>query len=186
MTNKGQLSENRSMKADLKTLLFIALLSMATTIATAMPIPPGPLSRQVNNLADQADLLLEQGHFRAAAQQYQQAMDLLPKPLTQWSACAWLAVSLGDSYFFAGDYQSAQATLERAMDCPGAHGNPYAHLRLGQVQLELGHCEQAADELTFALANGGLEIFEGESPRYLEFAANLLSFQTGPQRAQQC
>lgn len=72
------------------------------------------------------------------------------------------------------------------MECPGTHFNPYARMRMGQVQLELGNCEQAANELTFALANAGYEVFAGEPPKYLDFAVNLLSLQRGNAGALQC
>lgn len=55
------------------------------------------------------------------------------------------------------------------MTCPGAVGNPFLHLRLGQVLLDLGDEAGAADELMRAYMGGGAEIFSLEEPRYLAF-----------------
>lgn len=55
------------------------------------------------------------------------------------------------------------------MHCPGAIGNPFLHLRLGQCQLELGNNDQAADELTRAYMAEGTTIFQDEDPKYLAF-----------------
>lgn len=174
------------MKNILKSLLLIVLMGCGSPPFAAVSSLPDPLSEKLASLTNQADHLLDQGRFLEAAGTYQQALDLLPKPLNQWSACAWLTISLGDSFYFAGDYESAQAALMQAMECPGAQSNPYAHLRMGQVQLELGQCEQAANALTYALVNAGYEIFEDEPPRYLDFAASLLSLQAGSSGILQC
>lgn len=55
------------------------------------------------------------------------------------------------------------------MYCPGAIGNPFVHLRLGQCQFEIGNLERAAVELTRAYALKGDEMFSGEDPKYLAF-----------------
>lgn len=186
MTNWGLSAQNSAMKINIETLWLVIVLSTGSPMLAAVPMLSDTLSEQVSVLSDQADLLLEQGHFLEAAEQYQRALDLLPKPLSQWQACTWLTVSVGDSYYFAGDYQAAQKALLLAMDCPDANWNAYARLRMGQVQLELGNCERAADELIFALAIAGFEIFEGEPPKYLDFAASFLSLQQASNGALQC
>lgn len=55
------------------------------------------------------------------------------------------------------------------MHCPGAIGNPFVHLRLGQAQFELGDMTRAADELARAYMGAGDEIFEEQDPKYLAF-----------------
>ena len=55
------------------------------------------------------------------------------------------------------------------MTCPGGLGNPFLHLRLGQVLLDQGHDDLAADELMRAYMGAGAEIFESEDGRYLRF-----------------
>ena len=60
------------------------------------------------------------------------------------------------------------------MHCPGAIGNPYVHLRLGEAQFELGEIQRAKDELARAYMGGGPEVFEGDDPKYLRFIMEVL------------
>ena len=55
------------------------------------------------------------------------------------------------------------------MSCPGAVGNPFLHLRLGQIEFELGNAEASANELTRAFAIEGSGIFDDEDPKYFAF-----------------
>ncbi|SHM03275.1 hypothetical protein SAMN02746009_03838 [Hymenobacter psychrotolerans DSM 18569] len=55
------------------------------------------------------------------------------------------------------------------MHCPDAIGNPLIHLRLGQVQYEMGNFAKAKDELMRAYMGQGEEIFEGEDEKYFTF-----------------
>src|SRR5262249_9180277 len=59
--------------------------------------------------------------------------------------------------------------LSNAMHCPGAIGNPFLHLRLGQCQFELGALDRAADELMRAYMGAGADIFKDQDPKYLKF-----------------
>ena len=60
------------------------------------------------------------------------------------------------------------------MHCPGAIGNPFIHMRLGQSQFELGNMDRAADELARAYLQEGLAIFEDEDPKYVAFIKSKL------------
>jgi hypothetical protein len=55
------------------------------------------------------------------------------------------------------------------MTCPGAIGNPFLHLRYGEVLYDAGELDAAADELMRAYRGAGLDIFLREDSRYLEF-----------------
>jgi hypothetical protein len=55
------------------------------------------------------------------------------------------------------------------MTCPGAIGNPFLHLRRGQILLDQGENDAAADELMRAYMAEGADIFADEDPRYLSF-----------------
>ena len=55
------------------------------------------------------------------------------------------------------------------MQCPQGLGNPYIHLRLGQLYCEQDNLDKAIDELTRAYMGGGLDIFLEDDPKYLEF-----------------
>ncbi len=56
-----------------------------------------------------------------------------------------------------------------AMYCPDAIGNPFIHLRLGEVQFEMGDHAKAQDELMRAYMGAGAEIFQEEDKKYFEF-----------------
>ena len=55
------------------------------------------------------------------------------------------------------------------MTCRGAVGNPFLHLRYGEVLLDAGEDNAAADELMRAYMGAGEEVFATEEPRYLAF-----------------
>ena len=60
------------------------------------------------------------------------------------------------------------------MRCPGAIGNPFIHLRLGQAQFELKNLGRAKDDLARAYMGGGDEIFKDEDRKYLHFIKEIL------------
>jgi hypothetical protein len=76
---------------------------------------------------------------------------------------------VGDANFLGGDFAAGRDNLSNAMHCPGAIGNPFLHLRLGQCQFELGNLDRAADELMRAYMGGGPEIFENDDQKYVKF-----------------
>ncbi|MGB3511601.1 MAG: hypothetical protein WBA93_20660 [Microcoleaceae cyanobacterium] len=91
---------------------------------------------------------------------YQQAFNLVPDPFQAYKASTWLLTAIGESYLFMSDYENTGHTLQEAMYCPEAIGNPYIHLRLGQTQFELGNFQASKDELARVYMMGGKEIFE--------------------------
>ena len=93
-------------------------------------------------------------------------------------------MAVGDANFLGGDYTAGRDNLSNAMRCPGAIGNPFIHLRLGQCQLELGNADRAADELMRAYMGGGEEIFDGQDPKYLAFLRTKADLQPSAPPAQ--
>jgi hypothetical protein len=61
------------------------------------------------------------------------------------------------------------------MRCTGAIGNPFLHLRLGQVQFELGNHARAADELSRSYMGAGSEIFAKDDEKYFNFLKTKVS-----------
>jgi tetratricopeptide (TPR) repeat protein len=123
---------------------------------------------RIQKLCKKGDALAENDNFSAALKQYWAAWDLLPEPKTQWEAATWILGAIGDANFLGDDFVAGRDNLSMAMCCPGAIGNPFLHLRLGQCEYELGNLDRAADELTRAYMGGGAEIFEDEE-QYFEF-----------------
>lgn len=127
------------------------------------------LHARIRDLSKTGDQHAENGNYPEALTGYWKAFDLIPEPKTQWEATTWLLVAIGDANFLGKDYQAGVDNLSNAMHCPGAIGNPFIHMRLGQCQFEVGNLERAADELTRAYALEGEEIFSNDDPKYLQF-----------------
>lgn len=125
--------------------------------------------KRIQKLSANGDALAEEGRYPDALKKYWTAWDLLPDPKTNWEAATWLLAAIGDANFLNGDYTAGRENLSNAMHYPGAIGNPFLHLRLGQCQLELGNEDRAADELARAYMAEGHQIFEEDDPKYLAF-----------------
>jgi tetratricopeptide (TPR) repeat protein len=135
---------------------------------------PDAIHVQITNLSEEGDALAEQARYREAIERYIAALGLLPEPKFDWEACTWLLAAIGDANFRGRNYEQAKVSLSDAMHCPGAIGNPFIHLRLGQAQFELGNLERAADELARAYMGGGKEIFSEDDPKYFAFLKTVL------------
>jgi len=130
---------------------------------------PPDLYARLKDFCDRGNEKCEEERYREALEDYQNALLLLPEPIEEWEAATWVLVALGDCHFLLGDFPAAHGDLSHAMVCPGALGTPFIHMRLGQVQLELGNEPRARDELARAYMGGGPEIFETEDPKYLAY-----------------
>jgi tetratricopeptide (TPR) repeat protein len=132
--------------------------------------------------AEEGSRCLEAGDFRGAFKLFMEALKPLPEPKQQWNAAGWLLVALGENAIRAGNFEAAAKPFEDAMYCPGTIGNPWVHLRLGQVRFELGELELAADELSRAYMGGGRDVFEGQEPKYFELVESVLEPPPGMDR----
>lgn len=129
------------------------------------------LYEDIKRLCAEGDELANAENFSAALERYWKAFDFLPDPKTQWEAGTWILTAIGDANFLGQDYVAGRDNLASAMHFPGAIGNPFIHLRLGQCQFEVGNLERAADELMRAYMGAGPEIFERDDSKYLRFLA---------------
>lgn len=120
-------------------------------------------------LCKQGDDLAKSGDLDSARQKYIAALKLLPENHREWDAATWIYVAIGDTHFRVGNYEKAFKCFFNAVQCPKGLGNPYIHLRLGQLYYESGNLEKAADELTRAYMGAGLDIFMEDDAKYLEF-----------------
>jgi hypothetical protein len=124
---------------------------------------------RVKRFAVAGDELVAAGEFRAAIREYNEAWGLLPEPKSDWNAATWILAAIADAAFLGGFIRTAREALDFVMVCPDAVGNPFLHLRRGEVLFEQQDFGAAADELMRAYMGGGLEIFEQEHDKYLEF-----------------
>lgn len=122
----------------------------------------------IQRLCAQGDIEAKRKHFPLALESYWAAWNLLPEPKVEWEAATWILAAIGDANFLGGDFIAGRDNLSNAMRCPGAIGNPFLHLRLGQCQLELGAEDRAIDELMRAYMGAGPKIFEGQDSKYIQ------------------
>lgn len=127
------------------------------------------LHDEIQRLSAAGDVSASALRFEEAIEHYNAAWALIPEPKTQWNASTWLLAAIGDAAFLGGHRGSALEALRFAMHCPDGVGNPFLHLRLGQVLFDHGDQDAAADELARAYMAGGAEIFGQEEPRYFAF-----------------
>lgn len=124
---------------------------------------------QITELSVEGNALADRGSYLEARAKFAQAIKLLPEPQQRWEAATWLWTAIGDMYFLLGDAEKTMQCFVNAVHCPGGLGNPFIHLRLGQACFDLGNLDKAADELTRAYMEGGMDIFMQDDSKYLEF-----------------
>jgi tetratricopeptide (TPR) repeat protein len=137
------------------------------------------IHENVKLLCAEGDLLAGRGDYDGALSKYETAWVLLPEPRTKWEAATWVLGAVGDAQFLKGDVVNATETLEDAMRCPNAIGNPFLHLRLGESLFELGKRDRAMDELARAYMVAGSDIFKNEDPKYFAALKHVLKPPTG-------
>lgn len=130
---------------------------------------------QIAELCTDGDALASAGRLDDAKQKYIAALKLLPGEPQCWEAATWIYVALGDVHFRSQNFDKAFKCFYNAVQCPKGLGNPYIHLRLGQLYFEQRMLDKAADELTRAYMGGGINIFMEDDPKYLEFLKTRIS-----------
>ena len=130
---------------------------------------PDKLYAEIALLCKQGDDLARTGELEEAKAKYFSALKLLPDSQNEWEAATWIYVAIGDIHFRLGNHEKCFKCFYNAVQCPKGLGNPYIHLRLGQMYYELEIWDKAADELTRAYMGAGIEIFMDDAPKYLDF-----------------
>jgi hypothetical protein len=137
-------------------------------MARAAELDPATYHK-VQALCALGDTLAADSAFGQAIVEYKKAWSMVPEPRDKWEASTWILAALADAAYLSGDSAMARDALQLAMTCPGGIGNPFLHLRLGEVLFDTGELSAAADELMRAYMAEGAEIFAAENPRYLAF-----------------
>jgi|688.fasta_scaffold527012_2 tetratricopeptide (TPR) repeat protein len=140
------------------------------------------LIAEMTALKETGDKFAKRGDYQKAIEFYQKAYEQLPAPREGWEAATWILGIIGDAYFLDRKYSKAFAVLNQALLAPGAIGNPFIHLRLGQCALELGDESRSKDELMRAYMGAGEDIFLHDNPKYLEFLAKHADIQVSKLR----
>ena len=123
----------------------------------------------VTKFCADGDELAKSGRYEDAIAEYNKAWKMIPSPQNDWEASTWILAAIADACFLSGFMTSAREALEYAMTCPKAIGNPFLHLRLGQVLYEAGELDKSADELIRAYMGAGRRIFELDDKKYWTF-----------------
>jgi tetratricopeptide (TPR) repeat protein len=130
--------------------------------------------RRITALTDLGNELAKAGDHPSAHTKFVEALDLVPEPKMDWEATTWIVAAIGDGWFLRRNFEKARDAFMDAVRCPGGLGNVFIHLRLGEIQYELGDMKRAADELTRAYMAGGREVFDGEDPKYFALLERVL------------
>lgn len=119
---------------------------------------------RVTDLSDRGNLLMDRKQYAGAIPTFEEALNLLPLPKEQWEAWTWLAGSIGDAFYQQARYHEANVWFNEALKGPDGLGNPFLHLRLGQIALQRGDEKRAVDEFLRAYMGDGERAFDGNAP----------------------
>lgn len=133
---------------------------------------------EIERLCALGDGYADKGQHQLAVTEYNTAWELIPAPRNEWEASTWVLAAIADSCFFLGKYTSVRQAVEYALTCPNGWGNPFLHLRLGQVCFEQNDLVQAAEHLTRAYMGTGEKIFSEQDPKYFEFLKTKIDIPT--------
>lgn len=134
-----------------------------------MTTSPDSVYLEVQALCKRGDELAGRGDFVEARTKYREALALLPGDPLQLEIATWIYAAIGEAELALGADGAALECFSQAVQCPKGWGNPFIHLRLGQLRLDQGDEETAAVELTRAYKTGGVAVFMDGDPKYLEF-----------------
>lgn len=116
---------------------------------------------EIQDLADQGNVAIDQGRLGDAITLWQSALQLLPTPASQWQAAFWLYASMGEAYYQLELFDEAIVVLNQALTSPESKENPYPYYMLGKCHWRLEH-ERAAEYLLQAYELDGQGIFAAD------------------------
>ncbi|MDH5653070.1 MAG: tetratricopeptide repeat protein [Gammaproteobacteria bacterium] len=129
---------------------------------------------KVKKLSKKGDDLFDGDRIEDAINEYNKALKLIPEPVYDWEASTWLFTAIGDAYWELADLNNAYDAFYEALRSPGGIGNPFIHLRVGQIDFEMGNVTKARDELIRAYMGAGKDIFKHENPKYFSVIEELV------------
>ncbi|BDS13110.1 hypothetical protein [Aureispira anguillae] len=86
----------------------------------------------------------------------------------------YLIIRIGEVYFQENAFEDALDNYGFVMRFKNTVGNPFLHLRLGQIQYHIKNKERMHDELSRALIMGGEIVFEDENSKFIEIPKSVL------------
>jgi tetratricopeptide (TPR) repeat protein len=121
----------------------------------------------ITERCERGDDLVEAGRYGEAVALYREALAFVPHPVHAWGVSTWIHGAIAEAHYLAGEPELARDAIDDAFRCEGALGNAFFHLRLGQIELQLGNRGRALDELIRAYTRAGEDVFADEDPKYL-------------------
>ncbi len=122
---------------------------------------------KITKLSEEGNKRFHAGQLDAALIKFNEALELVPEPKTDWEAATWLYAAIGDAFFLKGDCAKSLDTFYNAYNSPSAIDNPFINLRLGQCLFELNQLDKAEDFLMRAYMLDGTDVFRGDGEKYL-------------------
>lgn len=134
-----------------------------------MPELSNHTHEEILRFSAKGDELAANGGFEEALAEYNKAWEILPEPKDQWNASLWLLAAMSDACFLGGFSDQAYELLKYTFQYSDALGNPFLHLRYGQVLYDRGDEDFAIEHLMRAYMGEGVNLFSDEDPKYLKF-----------------
>ena len=123
-------------------------------------------THRIRTLCQEGYDAYDKAAYREALRSFYQAWLTIPKPQSNFEAAGWVLSAIGDSYFRLELFDQAIESLESALHCPKALGNPFIHLRLGQCYLDIGTTDLARKQFQKTKDNGGHALIAQLEKRY--------------------
>ena len=123
---------------------------------------PQKLYEEIEALSEAGNTMFDQDRYDLAILNWQQALDLVPEPRSDWDATLWLCASIGDAHYQNGQFALARVFLFDSMNAPGGASNPFVLFRIGQTEARLGNSTAAIDYLMRAYMLDGTDIFDAD------------------------
>ncbi|PVX50784.1 tetratricopeptide repeat protein [Balneicella halophila] len=123
--------------------------------------------KQIEELTEKGETYIKKQQYIEAINYWEQALKIIPSSENFNDNKTWLEISIGDAYFFLGNYNKALDFFLKPE--VNDSDNPFILLRLGQLYFEIEKHDKALEYLLKAYITEGFEIFNDEESKYLEF-----------------
>ncbi len=130
--------------------------------------------RQIVELCESGNMLVNDGKYEGAINNYINALNLIPEPKFNWEASTWVYTALGDTYYISNDFQEALNYFFETLKCPNGIGNPFILFRIGECFYELGNTERAKEYLLQAYMLEGIDVFSEEDEKYYQLIKDIV------------
>lgn len=135
---------------------------------------PEDLYAEIASLSEEGNGFIESEHYDEAILKFEEALNLVPNPQSDWEASTWLNASIGDCYFMKNNFKKSLNFFLDAYNGPDGVGNPFINLRIGESYFELEVSDKAREFLLRAYMLEGDDIFEEEDDKYLNHIKDLI------------